>query len=154
MLSPEGMVHVCKGDQLELTCTTTMNGVLDWIIVIPGNAMNLRRSVSTSSALTIIPLNSTRLIFSRTSEVNAAPLVSKLLISTVSNDLNGTEVECIAGGTTLSTVVYIIIGKNLTIGTMSIIIITWILSQLLLWHRSKLYCQSSIILYYHIALWL
>ena len=118
MLSPQGIAHVCKGDQLELTCTT-MNRVLDWDISIPGNAMIPRRSVSTSSISTEIPLNSTRLIFSRVSKINAAPLVSTLLISTVSDDLNGTKVECIVGST-LSTVVNVIIsGKNLTIGIMS-----------------------------------
>ena len=117
MLSPQGIAHVCKGDQLELTCTTTMNTVLDWIIAIPGNATNLRRSVSTSSVLTVIPLNSARLIFSRTSEVNSDPLVSTLLISTVGDGLNGTEVDCMVGVTTLSTVVNIISDKNLTIGT-------------------------------------
>lgn len=116
MLSPQGIAHVCEGDQLELTCTTTMNTVLDWIIVIPGNARNLRRSVSTGSISTEIPLNSTRLIFSRISEVNADPLISTLLISSVSNDLNGTEVDCMVGGTTLSTVVNIISDKSLTIG--------------------------------------
>ena len=121
MLSPQGIAHVCEGDQLELTCTTTMNTVLDWIIVIPGNARNLRRSVSTSSILTEIPLNSTRLIFSRISEVNTYPLVSTLLISSASNDLNGTEVDCMVGGTTLSTVVNIISdNKSLTIGIQSV----------------------------------
>lgn len=133
ILSPRGIAHVCKEDQLELTCTTTTNTILDWIIAIPGNAKSLRRSVSTTSVLTEIPLNSTRLIFSRTSEINADPLVSTLLISSVSADLNGTEVDCTAGGATLSTVVNVISDKNVTIGnnldmgihTLIVIIIIW-----------------------------
>ena len=42
ILSPRGIAHVCKEDQLELTCTTTMNTILDWIIAIPGNVKSLR----------------------------------------------------------------------------------------------------------------
>lgn len=124
MLSPQGIAHVCKGDQLEFTCVTTMNRVLDWIIIIPGNATNnVRRSVSTSSVSTEIPLNSTRFIFSRTSELNADPLVSTLLISSVGDGLNGTEVQCVVGVIMSSTVVNIITDKNFTIGIYTIWIV-------------------------------
>ena len=41
-LSPQGIAYVCEADQLELTCTITMNQVLDWNIAIPGNATNIR----------------------------------------------------------------------------------------------------------------
>ena len=113
-LSPQGIAHVCKAGQLELTCTITMNQVLDWNITVPGNATNIRRFVSTSSVSTEIQINSTRFIFSRTSDLDADPLVSTLLISSLGDGLNGTEVNCVVGDTMLSTVVNIITNKHLT----------------------------------------
>ena len=116
-LSPQGIAHVCNRDQLELVCMTTSSSVLDWIISIPGNT-TIRRSLSTMSHLTQREINSTTIItFSRISNENTVPLVSRLLISSVSIGLNGTEVNCVVGDATLSTVVNIINGKDLILGT-------------------------------------
>ena len=98
-ISPSGVATVCSGGQLELNCTIADTGsftVLVWnVILIP---MNLTQAVSSSSPSdqTLQNLiNSTNLTFSRISPQNSFSLVSSLLISPVSDHLNGTKVKCI-----------------------------------------------------------
>ena len=102
-ISPSGVATVCSGDQLELNCTIADTGsfaihaILEWkIILIP--VLNHSQAISSSSpsdqAFQKV-INSTELTFSRTSSQNNLPLVSRLLISAVSDHLNGTQVKCI-----------------------------------------------------------
>ena len=100
IISPSGVATVCSGGQLELNCTITDTGsfaLLVWnIILVP--ILNLSQAVSSSS-----PsdqefqnfINSTKLTFSRISSQGSSPLISRLLISAVSDHLNGTQVNCI-----------------------------------------------------------
>ena len=105
-ISPFGVATVCSGDQLELKCSITDPGsfaLLVWnITLVPENAAT-SNSTSRTQAISAGPvhqifhtmINSTNLTFSRISSQRNSPLVSRLLISPVSNHLNGTEVNCI-----------------------------------------------------------
>ena len=98
-LSPSGVAPVCSGDQLELMCTIT-GELLQWRFrVFRGDetsATQLTRAVSsTSPATSYLIVNSTVFNFSRISAHNSVPVMSRLVISPVSNGLNGTVMSCV-----------------------------------------------------------
>ena len=99
IISPPGIAPVCRGDQLELTCTVT-GSFLEWSFsLIPEGETTARRyarvlhttSIPATSQLVV---NSITFTFSRTSAVNSLQLTSMLLIKSVNDGLNGTEVNC------------------------------------------------------------
>ena len=115
-ISPSHMVSVCKGDQLELICTTT-GKFLEWSFsLIPTEettAVTHFRHLSASSSFSAITLvlGNSSITFSRISAQYALPLISRLLINPVSAELNGTEVNCtdiVETSETASTLVQII----------------------------------------------
>ena len=115
-LFPSGVAPVCSGDELELTCTTTAD-LLQWrFMAIHGNeptAIEFTRTItSTGSAMLNVIINSTVFNFSRISAHNSVPLMSRLVISPVSNGLNGTVMNCVdaAAGEVSSTT--IIVGER------------------------------------------
>ena len=93
---------VCSGGQLELICIT-IGGFLAWTFnVLRGNESTvtniLRNILSTDSAggaMSDLIVNSIVFNFSRTSAQDRLPVMSKLLISPVSNSLNGTVINCV-----------------------------------------------------------
>ena len=101
MLSPPGIAPVCNGDQLELMCTTP-GSQLEWrFSVIRGNETNAtefsRIIVSSGPPSVVMPLlvvNSTTFNISRPS-TEGRPVMSRLLINPVSNNLNGTVMNCV-----------------------------------------------------------
>ena len=99
ILSPSGVAPVCSGDQLELTCTIT-GDPLQWrFSVIRGNETSdteIRRSVNSIGPVTSnLTVNSIVFNFSRISAHNSVPVMSRLMISPVSNSLNGTVMNCV-----------------------------------------------------------
>ena len=115
-ISPSGVVTVCSGDQLELTCTITDS---DTFTILRWNATEITGldvAVDTSSPTNQTRhrmINSTNITFSRISSQNSSPLVSRLLINPVSNQLNGTQVRCVNGITAQTSSVAVI---NVSIG--------------------------------------
>ena len=100
LISPPGMVSVCNGDELDLTCTIT-GPILVWSFnLIPESATSpvryeLAISFSSPSDQTLyLMVNSTKFTISRVSAQSTSPLVSRLLINPVSNYLNETVVNC------------------------------------------------------------
>ena len=99
MISPSGVVSVCSGGQLELTCTVP-GTFLEWtfFLVPEGETMARRffRSLYSGSlpATSDLEVNSITFTFSGISAEGSQPVVSRLLITPVSDDLNGTEVNC------------------------------------------------------------
>lgn len=95
---PSGIAPACSGDQLELTCSVTAN-LLEWRINVTSVARIYIRGVS-SDGPTInvqtntLMINSSNITFSRISNENAVPLISRLFISYVGDGLNGTIVTC------------------------------------------------------------
>ena len=98
-------------DTLEVTCSTSAN-FLTWNVkFIAGNQIT-RTLSSTIRNPEIVGMNSTTFMFSRTSEVGSmSGLISKLVISSVSQDLNETNITCMevgASATKVATAVYIV----------------------------------------------
>ena len=102
---------MCSGGQLELTCTTTAD-LLQWrFSVFRGNettAIEITRTItSTGSVMLNVTINSTVFNFSRIS-ANSMPVMSRSVISPVSNGLNGTVMNCVnvdAGEVTSTTII-------------------------------------------------
>ena len=97
------------GDQLELTCNTS-NTIHRWqFTAIPesGSAVNYMRTVSSVGSSGVdsqpITINCTIMItFSRLSTQNELPLISRMLINSVSEGLNGVQVECVVATTIIN----------------------------------------------------
>ena len=116
-INPSGMTYVCNGGQVELTCTAT-GPFLEWSLnLIPENATTARRVSrlieSTSQDMqnsNFRGVNSTVLTFSRTSSPNSLPVMSRILISSVSEGLNGTVINCAdrLSSNVSSTIIYVI----------------------------------------------
>ena len=93
-LSPSGVAPVCSEDQLELMCTVT-GALLQWrFSTILGELT--RTITSTGPAMSQLTVLSTVFNFSRISaDSSMMPVVSRLVISPVSNRLNGTVMNCV-----------------------------------------------------------
>ena len=98
MLSPSGLVTVCNGEQLEVTCAVTEGTLLRWNITLDQaqsdtvTAQSYTRTLSsfgTSSEQSPLNTSSTMITFMRTS---TNPLISELLITRIQN---GTTVKCV-----------------------------------------------------------
>lgn len=85
------MASVCNGDQLELTCNVT-GRLLEWRFNI--TRIYIRGISSDTQTPQQLIVNNSRFTFSRTSNQNDVQLVSRLLISPVTDSLNGTNVIC------------------------------------------------------------
>ena len=106
-------------DQLELICTTSgRDHTWQFTAIQSGSATNYTRLVSSvgSRGVTSLPftINSTITItFSRLSTQNDLPLISRMLINSVSEGLNGVQVECVAAPEVATTTIHIIGGRLL-----------------------------------------
>ena len=118
-ISPLGVAPVCQaGDQLELSCNTS-NMIHGWrftAISESGPAVNYTRSVSSvgSSGVNAQPITINRTIiitFSRLSAQNELPLISRMMINSVSEGLSGVQVECVAAPEVATTTIQIIGGR-------------------------------------------
>ena len=94
-ISPSGVAPVCQaGDKLELTCSVT-GTFLRWEFTVPG-AQIPSTAIVTAGGPSGVPLpvmvNSTRLTFSR---LSTQPLTSTMTVSTISEGLNGVQVNCV-----------------------------------------------------------
>ena len=98
-MSPSPWALVCNvGDELEVTCDTTEN-FLTWNVkFITGNQITRTLSSTIRNPERVV-VNSTVFTFSRMSELGSIDLVSKLVISPVSQSLNGTKIVCTEVGT-------------------------------------------------------
>ena len=84
---------MCSGDQLELMCTTT-GMFLNWSYsLIPDG--RVIQSTGQSDQNYVLTVNNTVFTIYRLSDPNSLPLMSRLLIRPVSDDLNGTVVTCV-----------------------------------------------------------
>ena len=100
-LSPSGVVQVCSGQQLNLTCTTNER-FLVWNFV-PQLITNLGTSVMVewliasedlTEQIQEITVNATSFSFRRTSAQHSSPLVSTVTIVNSSSALNMTSIRC------------------------------------------------------------
>ena len=101
-VSPSPKAAVCQaGDRLEVKCNSTESAI-QWSLTLMG--MNDLVEISISSTTIAIPratINSSRITVLRTSERGTVPLISTLVISSVSESesLNGTlNITCMELG--------------------------------------------------------
>ena len=94
-ISPSEMVSVCSGGNLELACNVTESPVLEWRIV---TSQVCRRGITsqgrTDTQMSFLIIGNSTFTFTRISDDNDMPLVSRLLISSVNRGLNQTRVIC------------------------------------------------------------
>jgi hypothetical protein len=88
---------VCLGGELTLNCSTNET-VLEWEIVIPHRAPDTRHITTGPATIRVDPLNVTNVAKFHFMRISISPLVSMIRIDNVSIGLNGTRVECSAGG--------------------------------------------------------
>ena len=99
VIFPSEIALVCRGDQLELICSTS-GELLEWSFYLTEenetNAPKYVRVFELNTNITItFSVNSTEFTLStKSSGTETLPLMSTLLIKTISSNLNGTEVTC------------------------------------------------------------
>ena len=100
-ISPSPKADVCRvGKSLQVTCNTTETAIQWELAAVVGLSNTISRTLSTRTTLSDhIQLNSTRLTFSRVSDFGVSPLITMLVIPSVSKNLNGTRITCIERGT-------------------------------------------------------
>ena len=103
-ISPSGVTPVCQaGNQLQLTCSSLSGIEHRWeFTVFPENATYAPRpitllGVAASGIPPPLTFSSSMVTFSRLSTQGSLPLISRVVISPVSSELNGTVVNCFEG---------------------------------------------------------
>ena len=103
-LSPRGVMWVCPGAQLDITCSTDRR-FLNWTITIPpsasdsGEAVTRSRTYSSSTQATAIePLVVEMKTFNISITSTVDPFSSVLSYTNATADLNGTMINCTATG--------------------------------------------------------
>ena len=123
-LSPIAEALVCEvGDQVQLTCSINGN-FMRWNLTVgneQGVPQEYQRNINSqdgSQQTSHVTVNSTTFTFMRNSQRHRLPLVSTLVISIVSRDLNGVVVYCTDVGmsiTAATTICLFEVGKGLII---------------------------------------
>jgi hypothetical protein len=97
-LSPLGMVTVCPGGQLMLTCERTSGLILYWDVFVPHMAGAPNQRIVLNQGDLLSPefrIGFTEFNITRTSE---SPLISQLLINNVTTEINGSTIYCSEDG--------------------------------------------------------
>ena len=112
------VASVCQvGDPLQITCRASAANTIEWSFTVvnqrgenkPVTAFSSAGALSSQSVL--IQVNSTTFTLIRNSSRNVLPLIVTLSIDSVSIGLNGTAVNCVDPGnsmTSASTIIQII----------------------------------------------
>ena len=97
VLSPSGTATVCPEATLEITCSTDRH-FLNWTVTIPisvsesGQAVTRNRLISSSQSVSPLIINMR--IFNISIVSTMDQFISVLSVDNVTDDLNGTIVEC------------------------------------------------------------
>ena len=95
MLSPLGMVSVCLGGQVLLTCERTSGSSLYWDISVPhlaGATISPRLVLNQGVIISpVFKIGFTEFNITRTSE---SPLISQLMVTNVTTETNGSTIYC------------------------------------------------------------
>ena len=119
ILTPS-MVSLCPGDQLLLTCNTSM-AFQRWTMVDPNTGMPYTRTIEMPTAdgavVTPLQVQSITLSFAVTSAPNTLPLISTLTVAGVTNYLNMSRISCLEIDSGISKTISIhILGFNTSEG--------------------------------------
>jgi hypothetical protein len=96
-LSPLGMVSVCPGGQVLLTCERISGSILYWDVSVPLLATAQERIILSQGTIlsSEFGIGFTEFNVTRTSE---SPLISQLLINNVTTEINGSTIYCSEDG--------------------------------------------------------
>jgi hypothetical protein len=96
-LSPLGMVSVCPGGQVLLTCERMSGSILYWDVSVPHLATAQERIILSQGVIlsSEFRIGFTEFNITRTSE---SPLISQLLINNVTTEINGSTIYCSEDG--------------------------------------------------------
>ena len=96
-LSPSGIVSVCPGRQIVLTCETNSSSFLYWTVSVPHLATTPELIVANQGAIasSTFTISFARFSIMRTSE---SPLISQLLIDNVTAGINESNIYCSEDG--------------------------------------------------------
>ena len=96
-LLPPGMVSVCSGGQVMLTCGTNSSSFLYWTVSVPHQATTPERIVANQGVITspAFTIHFARFSITRTSD---NPLISELRIDNVTARINGSTIYCSEDG--------------------------------------------------------
>ena len=99
-LSPLGMVSVCPGRQVLLTCERMSGSFLFWTVSIPHLAMTREIIVSSQGAIstTALQFNGLHLTEFNVTRTSDSPLISQLLINNVTTEINESVIYCSKDG--------------------------------------------------------
>jgi hypothetical protein len=89
ILSPLGMVSVCPGGQVLLTCERMSGSILVWDISVPGTTT--QRIIVPSLGVILSP--EFKIGFTEFN-ITQSPLISQLLINNVTTEINGSSIYC------------------------------------------------------------
>ena len=109
-ISPSPVAAVCQeGDQLELMCNNTgMFHRWEVTVMIPQTmtftGIAVLTSIGPSGAPRQVMISGSTLTASRLSGNDSLPLISRMIVNPVTNDLNGSVVNCFEGSTSINSV--------------------------------------------------
>ena len=92
------MMTVCPGGKLLLTCERISGSILYWDVSVPHGAIIQEQRIVLSQGALLSPefrIGFTQFNMSRTS---SSPLISQLLISNVTTEMNGSTIYCSEDG--------------------------------------------------------
>ena len=86
---------MCRGSELELTCNVTGSPILEWrVMASQVYRCGVTSQGRTDTQMSFLIIGNITLAFTRISDENDMPLLSRLLISPVNGGLNQTRVIC------------------------------------------------------------
>ena len=97
-LSPLGMVSVCPGGKVLLTCETVSGSFLFWTVSVPHLASTTTQERIVTSGGVLLPefkIDFTEFNITLTSP---SPLISQMLISNMTTGINGSTIYCSEDG--------------------------------------------------------
>ena len=93
ILSPSGMVSICPGGQVMLTCERTSGSFMQWTVSVPHLATPLESIVTSQAILSPeFKIGYTELNITHTSQ---RPLTSQMPINNVTTEINGSTIYCL-----------------------------------------------------------
>ena len=92
-LSPLGIVSVCPGGQVALTCERTSGSFLYWTVSVP-RLGNRTAAVADQGEITQLQFNGLHSTVFDISRASVNPLTSQMMINDVTTEINGSTIYC------------------------------------------------------------
>ena len=95
-LSSLGMVSVCPGGQIQLTCKRTSGSFLYWTVSVPRLATTRESIVADQGSLitTYLQFNGLHFTAFNITRTSGNPLISQMIVNNVTTVINGSTIYC------------------------------------------------------------